>query len=87
MIPRLRPIVTACVRSLAPSFAMMLRTWVFAVSSLNDSRAAIALLELPSATKVKHFDFAGGQRGICHVIRQLGGHIRLNSFSVPDAQL
>ena len=41
MIPRLTPIAKAWVRSLVPSLARILRTWLFTVSSVSDSRAAI----------------------------------------------
>jgi hypothetical protein len=37
IIPRFNPIVTACVRSLAPSLARMFLTWLFTVTSVSDS--------------------------------------------------
>jgi hypothetical protein len=47
--PRRRPIVTAWVRSLAPSLDRMLRTCPFTVSSLICRRSATTLLEHPPA--------------------------------------
>ena len=49
MIPRLSPMVTACVRSFAPSLSRMLPTWLFTVSSRTESWAAISLFAFPSA--------------------------------------
>src|SRR5262245_5793592 len=49
MIPRFRPIVTACVRSFAASLARMFLTWPLTVSSVMRSRSAIILLAFPSA--------------------------------------
>jgi hypothetical protein len=43
MIPRFSPIVTAWVRSLAPSLERMFLMWLFTLSSVIDSRAAISL--------------------------------------------
>src|SRR5579863_1474816 len=50
MIPRFTPMATACVRSLAPSLARIFLRWLFTVSSVRKSRAAISLLALPFAT-------------------------------------
>lgn len=47
MIPRLMPIVTAWVRSLAPSLARMFLTWPFTVSSVIASCAPISLFAFP----------------------------------------
>ena len=52
MIPRFSPMVTAWVRSLAPSLARMFFTWPFTVSSLMESWAAISLLAFPPEISV-----------------------------------
>jgi hypothetical protein len=44
--PRLSPIITACVRSVAPSFERILLTWFFTVCSDMFSAEAISPLEL-----------------------------------------
>jgi hypothetical protein len=51
IMPRLRPTIAACVRSLASSFARMLLTRPFTVSSLMASWSAICLFALPSAIR------------------------------------
>ena len=43
MIPRFSPSETACVRSLAPSFAKIFLIWVLVVSPLMDSCVEISL--------------------------------------------
>ena len=48
MIPRFSAIVTACVRSFALSLSRILLTWLFTVSSVMASRAAISLLAFPA---------------------------------------
>src|SRR6202012_574715 len=53
MIPRLTAMVTACVRSFAPSFDKMFFTCIFAVSSETDSLSARDLLEFPASIKCK----------------------------------
>src|SRR5207248_7699496 len=53
MMPRLRAIVTAWVRSLAPNFERMFLTLLLTVSSLIESWAAICLLAFPSAIRRK----------------------------------
>ena len=58
MIPRLSPIVTACVRSFAPSFSRMLPTWLFTVSSRTESWAAISLFAFPNAISFKTSDMS-----------------------------
>ena len=50
MMPRRTAIVTASVRSLAPSFSMMCLTCTLTVSSEMDSRSAMSRLRLPPAT-------------------------------------
>jgi hypothetical protein len=53
MIPPRIAIVTACVRSLAPSFSMMCFTWIFTVSSEIPNRLATSWLRLPPVQKAR----------------------------------
>ena len=49
IIPRLIPIIAACVRSFARNFERMFLTRPLTVSSVTESSAAICLLALPAA--------------------------------------
>src|SRR4029450_7040184 len=49
--PRLSPLNTAWVRSLASSFERMLLTWLLIASSVAERCAAISLLEFPWAMR------------------------------------
>jgi len=51
MIPRRSAIVTAWVRSAAPSFCRMFWTWIFMVPSARPRAVAISGLDFPSAIK------------------------------------
>src|SRR5580765_1832035 len=53
MIPLFNPMVTAWVRSLAPSLDKMLRMWAFTVCSEMERLSAIILLAFPAATSRK----------------------------------
>src|SRR5258708_27095102 len=53
MIPRFSPIVTACVRSFAPSFERMFLTCPLTVSSVIDNFSAISLLAFPAAIALR----------------------------------
>jgi hypothetical protein len=65
MIPRFSAIVTACVRSLAPSLARMFEMWLLTVSSAIDSRPAISLFAFPAAisrsTSISRYERASSE--------------------------
>ena len=69
MIPRLTPIIAACVRSLAPSFARIFFTRPFTVSSVTERRAAISLLAFPAAIN-RRTSISAGQLNLAEQILQ-----------------
>jgi hypothetical protein len=56
-VPRFSAMTAAWARSWAPGFARMLPTGPLTASSVTDRRAAISLLELPSASRLEHAYF------------------------------
>ena len=88
MIPRFNAIVTAWVRSLAPSLARMFLTWLLTVTSVSDSCAPISLLALPAATKRRTSISRGVSESVGRVFRNfgrsLGGQALLAGMDGPN---
>ncbi len=88
-MPRLRAMVTACVRSAAASLARIELTWVLTVPSLMDRTTAISLLPLPSATSCSTWIFAARQsrsgQAICEFRGDQGGNDGLPLMHGTDA--
>jgi hypothetical protein len=59
MMPRFKPIIAACVRSLAPSLERMFLTRPLTVSSVIESWSAICLLAFPAAINRRTLISAG----------------------------
>src|SRR5258707_15666485 len=77
MMPRFSPIVTAWVRSLAPSLARMFLMWPFTVSSVMESCAAISLLAFPPEISL---DFPYRQGIISGMLGEFRRHLGHHAF-------
>jgi hypothetical protein len=77
MIPLFRPMIAACVRSLASSFARMLLTRSFTVSSVYGELIRNLLVRVAGGDEAQHDDFCWRQGQITHMLgdleRELGG--------------
>ena len=71
MIPRRKPILTASVRSAAPSFAMMCLRWTLTVSSEIDRMAPISRLRLPAGDETQRLDFTRGELVVGDIVGDL----------------
>ena len=60
IIPRFRPMVTAWVRSFAPSFARMFLTWPLTVSSGDPQQGRNLFVGIPAGDQPQYFDFPRG---------------------------
>ena len=73
MMPRLRAMVTAWVRSLASSLDKIFLTWAFTVSSVMDEVIGNDFVGVAGGDQAKDFDFARGERVIGGMVREFGG--------------
>ena len=80
MIPRFRPIATAWVRSLAPSLERMFLTWLFTVSSVSESSAAIYFVRVAPRNQPQYINFSWCQRVVRRVLGDFGCDLRGNAF-------
>ena len=58
MIPRFSAMVTACVRSLAPSLERMFLTWPLTVSSVIPELIGDQLVCIPAGNQAQDIDFS-----------------------------
>jgi hypothetical protein len=75
MIPRLRAIMAAWMRSLTPGLERMLRTWPFTVSSLIELGGDL-LVRVALGNQAHDTYFGGGQRLVGRMLGELVGNLR-----------
>ena len=83
MMPRRTAMVTASVRSLAPSFSMMCLTCTLTVSSEMNSRSRDFAIPVAAGDVLQDVYLALGQQLVPDVLRQLRGDLAGECASCP----